>query len=535
MSRSQPVDPRAHVSLPVTSRSRALIAVAAPALGWLALAVCSDRAAAAEPTEPARFNCQSLSDYTKDAKGQGEIVVIDANRGTRLLGDLSHGPGKQMALVFVNQNPIRYQYRYDVVARSVEGSATTITHAFSQIGIPTGEDKEDAKATPAAPAPTEVHRLTVSNGISLSSRRGITAHSAPSGRCTAAEVAQLNRLKSSVDLTEQKRGIVSALREQARLVRTEVEALRARQKAVFDVEPASGPASVQLCLTSRDTLGETEQLLGRKSFASQAGELIDAKERLDAEIAATDSVTPTQGCAPLFEQHLANAAALQGAVAGDLETIGKDDEMLAGARKEFLPFAEVLRSATTGLEPFRAVRTLGASKEAMEYDISIVRTDRAQSAVTTIKIGEVLKVGVPAVSYSAGIAASFSDQRTFNRQTSADAEVVGVSEESDAQVGVVGQANVRLRDFGPVSFGLSLGASITDGDDDTQFGFFAGPTFGLLDDRLFLTVAYHLHKETHLSAGFAVGDEVPEGFEGEIPTTEETEGGLLVSFTYRLR
>ncbi|MCB1755672.1 MAG: hypothetical protein KDJ38_09125, partial [Gammaproteobacteria bacterium] len=60
-------------------------------------------------------------------------------------------------------------------------------------------------------------------------------------------------------------------------------------------------------------------------------------------------------------------------------------------------------------------------------------------------------------------------------------------------------------------------------------------SLGLINDKFFITLAYHQMKTTKLATGFAVGDVLPEDFPGEIPTREKTVSGVLLGFTYKIQ
>ena len=64
------------------------------------------------------------------------------------------------------------------------------------------------------------------------------------------------------------------------------------------------------------------------------------------------------------------------------------------------------------------------------------------------------------------------------------------------QVGVVGQLNARIVGNDTASLLWSIGASIIQGAEDAQFGFFTGLSLGLIDDRFFITAAYHLKRKS---------------------------------------
>ena len=489
--------------------------LAAVLFGALLIAAAPNRARAEGDA------CKDVTDYSQylDPTKPPLAVVIDANTGEHLTDRTSFPLDEKVRLVFVHKNPVRYDYKFVINRRLVEGD--TIVRSLALLGMSFGEKPAEAAAAAIASLTTDVLRALATSAAA----------------CRMKEPEVLRNLIQGA--TGERARVLGEYGKAVGDLSAKLDEVKGLQKAIFDTVPGTPTSSYQLCTISSQALAGSRAITGYPSHSRFVERLAAADKELEVGIGAAREVTATPECKGAFKLAIAAAVDTRRDLAASIKTIKDEDAKLTAAKKELEPFSEALGIALSSATGFVETRAIGPAEEASEYDVSIVRTDRTEKKTeTTVKVVEVLKLGRPRFSFSGGIAAAFSDQRRFERQAAATSgEIVGVGDESDAQIGVVGQLNGQIWQFWKCkcSLGWSLGASVTDGEDDTQFGFYTGLTLGALRDHLFLTAAYHLHKETRLSAGFEVGGTIPDGFEGEIPTTTSTEGSLLVSVTYRIK
>jgi hypothetical protein len=463
--------------------------------------------------------CAAVS-YEADAANE-HTVIIDANSGAILSGHKVLPMSSAARLVFVHKNPMRYQYAFSTTARRIESAI--IADGLAALGVswaPEQRKAEEQAATttqPPARAPTDGARAV-----------------------DCEELFQLKELLKAADgarksAAQQFDTALTALEEK----RSEVANL---QQVINRTLPAGADESLQLCGRIDTGLARSKEILEHQGFAHFATGLEKMTKDLDdganavlaaAEARRCSNVTPTVNAA---HQQRADIRRL-------LESIASADEKLATARGQLNPFVQQGELVRQSENAFIERRSIGPVDEATEYDVSIARTDRLDGTKTTVPVAEPVRMGRSRFTFSAGVAVVFSDQRSFERQSSvtgtgssaAVVDVVGVDESSDAQAGAVAQLNAMVWQGESVSVGWSVGASLSEGQDGAQFGFYTGPTLAMAGDRFVITAAYHLHEEETLAGGFSVGDELPSTFTGEIPVTTEKKGGLLLSFTFRVR
>lgn len=81
---------------------------------------------------------------------------------------------------------------------------------------------------------------------------------------------------------------------------------------------------------------------------------------------------------------------------------------------------------------------------------------------------------------------------------------------------------------------FTAGAALQlDGGSDMPIRYLAGLSLSL-QERLFLTVGWQLHRVTRLAGGFEDGQQVPDELASP-PTRSEMDGGLSFTVTYRPR
>ena len=455
----------------------------------------------------------------------GNSVVIDANSGAVLSTSTQFPTHRErIDLYFVNKNPFGFTYRFDVKGTAIEEGS--IKNAFKMLGLvidPTEKKASDAvdkakedeaakKADEAKAPPPGAPAVAV-----CATEKAKAVHVAIA-QLTAERAKQLELVKANVS------GLSAPAKEYDGLLSEITPELPVHQKACI--------ALARKARTAIDTGNEARGFLEKiESSKTALATRVAALEKAGSEL----KDEKRSDCAKLIKD--ADTAIQQGTasvkeVEGILKDLQPKKESLESNNK--LLTQELARS-----DSFVSRYPIGPMSEPTEFAIKVERTARADNTRTTVSASAPVRLGVARFSFSSGIAFGFADQKNYVRQASVKdgvvANIVGVDKASKTQVGVVGQLNGRIVGNNTLSFLWSLGASITQGENDTQFGLFTGPTLGFIDDRLFVTAAYHLHKEKRLAGGFKEGDVVPADLQGEIPTTEKTSGALLISVTYKFQ
>lgn len=447
-------------------------------------------------------------------------VVIDANSGA-ILSSTTQFPThrKRVDLYFVNKNPFGFTYSFEVKGTAIEEGV--IRGALEKIGV-------------VAPAKVEAEAQKANDAKQASDAKA----AAPPTTCG---------LPNAQAVADSIRKVLVTRAEVMARVKAELSAFNAKAKSYDDLFgevssllPANEASCTALSGKARDAIGiVTDAAASPKAVETQKQRLqseISALEKAAAKFKSTLSSNPH---ASVCDERMKEAEREIADSAASVKEVTDLQKEIESKMKVFEASSKVLGQELDRADAFVTHYPVGPVTEPTEYAIKIERTARSTNARTTVVASAPIRLGLSRFSFSAGIAFGFADQKDFVRQASVVNDevinIVGVNQESDTQVGAVGQLNARIVGNDTVSFLWSLGASITQGAEDTQFGFFTGPTLGLIDDRLFITAAYHLQKEKRLAGGFSRGDVIPDDLEGDIPTTEKTTGALLITVTYRLQ
>lgn len=154
-----------------------------------------------------------------------------------------------------------------------------------------------------------------------------------------------------------------------------------------------------------------------------------------------------------------------------------------------------------------------------------------------------LTIGTSLFSYSAGLGLSFIESYQYgvgqtnigtNTESTAD-KIVVIEDKTSREFGLIGQLNARIKKFdNGIDLMWSIGASINNGNNSTNFGFYTGPSFSYLNDDLIVTLGYHLAKIEKPQAGYHPGAILPAENGTAVPMKSKTQEGFLLGFTWKL-
>lgn len=181
---------------------------------------------------------------------------------------------------------------------------------------------------------------------------------------------------------------------------------------------------------------------------------------------------------------------------------------------------------------------INSTSEPMLHTVTIERDNADGSSNAWL---HKIQVGRSRFSYSLGIGVSFINQVKYGvgktnpgNSGSPPENVVRETERLDESMGVVGQINGEICRYEKVSVNWSFGASASEGIEGINFGFYTGPSLGLIDNKLLFTAAYHLMSVDKPDDGFKKGAILPADFTGDIPTSTHSAPGILATITWRL-
>ncbi|KAB2963255.1 MAG: hypothetical protein F9K16_07050 [Thermoanaerobaculia bacterium] len=438
------------------------------------------------------------------------LVAIDANTGRIRSIDSVHFPlGTQVEVVVFNKNPFLYLYEYEVVSRDLE--ADIIRDGLKLAGV-------------QEPSTTE-HGQPVIQLRAMSSDRACkkfagTAWEEPCQRLEAA-----NRLADRIREIKSAVGAHSAFLELA------------------DKQPRNSSECNALRNSAQVAASETPVLIElRSDGGSNLRRLQNAvATSLDAFPGAIASLeSPECSADPKCKEP---ATLLVRRAIAVRTTLERAEEVLDQAASLPDPavdrelILQVLGNEVAFVETF----SLPRREDPTGYTVKILRKQRESGkSMPELTAGEIL-VGTSRFTISGGIGVSFAESRTFGRQSSLGPDgslvpVFAVTEESDSRVAGVFQLNgclVRC-DESRARINWSLGAGVGAGEKAADLSLFTGPSFGFIDGKWLLTLAYH-QREIQKLNGFVVGDPIPEGLQDPLPTRTETVGALLVTVTYKVR
>lgn len=459
---------------------------------------------------PGQVVAQSLPtcDYSLQSDS---AVVIDANTGNILSSRVRFADGDAVDLTIVHKNPYAYKYSYDIKGVSVD--AATIREFLELIGALQAQEPETDDQTKKG--------------------RGI----GPASILDACTILTQDEMTTVIEVGTARDGLSTILAASVSTLKSKTEAF---DKSVNALNKAK-PADINTCEDLRNrgatllTLGGEISVAG-KTVSDTLTELVNQKKKLDG------TVSPAKRQEMISDDACKDARGVVTAIATaldqNIDVANQAKNEMTAKTPQLNSIAALITKIHSEPQAFVLIRKIGPVDEATDFDIKIVRTNRADSDDrSTVAASSKIRLGTPAVSYSVGASFGFSDQAEYGRVPSVSGtgeviSIVGVTESSDTQIGLAGQLNVRIGDvFGKSSWGWALGAAISQSADGAQLGLYTGPYIAV-SKRMYLTGAYHSFEETSLAGEFEVGDVVPDDLQGEIPTTKKTTGAFILTLTY---
>ena len=462
----------------------------------------------AQPADRATDVCKvtaapRVSDFVIDA------VTLDRTPKTRF------NKHDHVRVIITNQNPFRYEYKVTISETAVTEPAIA---AFLQlIGGPVAEVLPKPPTTKEAGAAAP--NLTGCNSDAQGALSSLT--------------------KSRLDVTREMTS-VSAAYDQAQRAQATVKARIDSDTTKLRDSGARCLDLVETAAPLRDALQAFAQSLDALSSESAAGaQVANAQLQRISEFEEKFS-----GCRPQ--------------ILADMRT---EATTLAGYSSRLEPLQKVrqdTQSVNAKLAAFLAqpnyIRNIGDYDTSTEVTVKVERKD----IVTGGDFGEVtvqkLHFG-GGVRFALGGGVSFSPLRKIEYQRIQGFEldrngnivkdasgkesftsVVGLTQDSSTRISPLVMLHGDLHDFtGPaISMNASLGVTAKSDNKGTDVEFLLGPSWGFLDNKLFVTTGAYIGKQQVLIGNLYVGAALPKDL-AEIPVRKDYHWQFGIAVTYKIK
>jgi hypothetical protein len=429
-------------------------------------------------------------------------------------------------VVVINKNPFRYEYSVDVAETPVpEPGLAAFLPFIAPFQIdPTPADPPDEEEDGEPQAD-----VVETAGVDCSIRDALRKRHEELLQGREDLVKQIDRAAADIKKTTGEYNGLKATLESA--------------NAVCDT----------LYKTSNDAVAKIDTLLKRVDLDALS-EAVDAlEEEAEAQQKALKDYRKTKDDAAacrLDAEELAGMSDRAELYADEVvEKVRANIAKLVTARQTLKNARDTIQTVLDGGPPsFTQFIYVGPFDESTGVVITVNRKELKPDA-TFARIGPPVKFsfGGPALfTLSGGLAGSSIDrvqyQRVQGSETNADGElvattVVGEKENSSSRITPLLMLHGRLYDrpaMLPVSVQFSVGVSAKADNLGVDVEYLVGPSIGLLDNKLFLTVGAYGGRVQNLEGGFEVGEKVPADV-AEIPVRKDLRWALGFAVTYKLR
>lgn len=455
-------------------------------------------------------------------KSEKPQVVIDANTGFILEGRDTYARNSQLRVVVAYKNPFKYEYEYSVNVEPLDSSPAI--RGFLALVAPLG-------AVPDL--------WSVPDQVEAENSMKIVPYpsSAPLGFqeeeiCGGYEHLLLNGLERDLN------GHSELAKRLALDLATVKPKYDAAQKSYADFYALTSTDRIDCEGVMADAMSTVSELK-RLSLDNLPGATKKNAEGIARTVEIVSYQKPQQrACkakrALLLEE--GNKMRRQAEAAAELAA------KMATGKKSFDALVKLI-GQVTAMDPFHEVHTIGGYREPSQANITVTRKSRRDADAEATKAKVSIQLGHRFFALSIGLGLSSITEKEFGQVDSlvpdgSGGMVVGkrfavVNDSDPTPLGAV-VLNTNLWKWSSKSEavgGLSTGVSIGNGDTAQTFGYLFGVSAGLLQQKFYITAAYHLRRVDRLAGGFAPGDVVPMGIT-ETPLTRTTENGFMVVFSY---
>lgn len=452
-------------------------------------------------------------------------LILDANTGGVLSGETWYRRNSQVEVIVARKNPYKYTYTYSVENRVIDSSGTI--SAFLGLIAPLGAVSE--LFTPAEEASARAAMNAMQANLPMAARTAVGA-----AGCSGVDAEILDRLRADL---QPRIAESSALTARVRALQTNHDLVQAARAAFLT---ATEP-DVLVCAMIDPMAQNTQAMLAGFTLGTSPADVSAHTEAIKGTKALLEFLIPTDPeCRKERTELLLIAQGLQLQATNLADAV----RVMSENKKNFDQLAALISSVRAS-NPYFERHSISGGRRPSVATITTTRTPRrpADAKAETLKKVEV-EFGQAFFTLSIGGGASFIEEESITKEASlipdgSGGEVLGerFAVETSAKAQPLGIVALNANIWHPwddVTVALSAGVSIADGDQESDFGYFFGPSFSFLDNSLYLSIGAHFRETGTLGGGFEDSDPIPEGLEG-IPIREDGHIGVILAVSYRVQ
>jgi hypothetical protein len=450
------------------------------------------------------------------------FIEIDANTGEVLNGTTRFAEGEKVQVIVTNKNPFKYAYRVQIVTAPLD---TIIVSAFLKL-IPGFSELVDSLTNTTKAGGTGPGGGVCSgpaNGtwqLLLTKAQPLTNKDAEIKKDVESRNEAYKLYKKLYDETNGDRikdcEVVCKDAADLSANMSKLTNLAALQKEVDQFKKDT--ADLQPLITTFQTAFNT---------LSPGDKALCNVEDAESDLGKTFSNVKA----------LASNAAKYGDAVTKLQD--KDNQSAFQLIAELIQAAQRSEAFNTVKFPYTAAGPTGVRITISRKNLREQNAQETQVALIDLQVGE------SPFSISAGVGFSTIENRKVIRQPFAkpDGSIgarFGEENKSSVRPSAVVMLNGSLKRFRAFahsdgSFALSTGLVLSNRNNTTEAEFIAGPSLGLLNNKLFLTIGYHAARVETVGGGFKIGDDIPSSITDPLPVERNWKGGFMFAITYKLR
>jgi hypothetical protein len=449
-------------------------------------------------------------------------VIIDVINGGVAGGRIRFPQTDRVQIVFINKNPFKYEYRFNILSKSLDQSVIDEGLLLLGFRMPTAS----GATTVAADFDCEGTDSNATEAIAQSATKYLTEFN----KVVGDEEALRNLLTAYSDVRKKYDDFVDLTRED------KIECSK-------------------ICPKANELLPHLETLINELPKLDQA--LANAKKTAQAARVAHNelkNVISSKAKAASRQDCLDNADALARDLTAIEEKLPEYEITVTTARSQ-VDKVKTLRGIIRNLSDssFTEIRyapTTGASA----VEISTFRRNIHEDNSKEAQVGDTvnLTVGESRFSLSGGIGWSTLESARIIRSRAPDpadatktVEVFGEENNSELDPQIVAMMNARIgkpfnlfwRKSLPVSFAWSTGLVVATASSTDTVGtaYLTGPSLLLNDNAFVVSLLLHSARVGRLASGFKAGQPIPAELQDPLPLDNNRELGVMLAITYRTR
>lgn len=449
------------------------------------------------------------------------FIDINANTGQILGGTTRFAEGEKVQVLISGKNPFKYAYRTQIVSSPLDPGTAA---AFLRLVPGAGALIDSVLGT------------TQASGVAKTEATGIP-------ECTLVGWSEVKKQRDKLTTD------IEALKKDAAEIKSVHEEYA---KFVEDTDKDSLGDTMQcaaICVRAGELVQNLDKLIDLKEFKEKVAAVASASKKLQISITALRATDAR--CKP----DLDGAEKIAQDAATVAETLAEVVNKLEGAKASFEALGKIIKAALADEHAFREEHFPYTGDGPTNVRITLFRRNlrvegSAEKEVTSID----LKVGQGHFSISAGIGFSTLEDKHIIR----DGEKFGEENKSSLRPSLTVMLNAQFGHLWswstgtpatqncpacpatpkralPATWGISTGLVVSNRNDTTQTEFILGPSLGLLDNNLFMTLGLHLAQVEKLGGGHKIGEEIPADLTGELPVKKDWAKGFMLAVTYKMR